>query len=204
MNAKIGLFGGTFDPPHLGHLITAQSLAEKLNLSKVIFIPSGVPPHKKNYPITDHRHRLKMLQIAIEDNPIFEICTWELRQKPPTYTIRSIDHFKNIYPASELFWIIGMDNLLDLPNWFQFEKLIESVNIVTAFRGGTNLDEILTNLKKELSGDQFLKLRANIIPTPQIEISAKDIRDRAKEGKSLRYLVPPGVEDYIRIHGLYK
>jgi len=201
---KIGLFGGTFDPPHLGHLIIAQSLAEQLAIARVIFIPSGNPPHKKNRPVTSGEHRMKMLRLALADNPQFEISDWELSQTAPTYTVNSVPHFQKIYEGSKLHWLIGADNLGDLPNWYEFKRLIDLVDIVTAYRGGIEINDILSGIKDHLDKPQFDKLQKNLIRTPMIEISAHDIRSRVKTGKSIRYLVPPAVEDYIRREGLYR
>jgi len=201
---NIGLFGGTFDPPHLGHLISAQSLAEQLDLARVVFIPSGNPPHKRDQSVSNGQHRVNMLKLAMADNPRFEVSGWELEQNSLTYTIKSVCHFQEAFAGSRLFWLIGLDNLADLPNWYQFEKLIDMVDIATAYRGGLDLEKVLSSVRAKLSGSQFDKLRKNIVRTPMIEIAAHEIRGRVKAGLSIRYLVPPAVEEYIRREGLYR
>jgi nicotinate-nucleotide adenylyltransferase len=202
---KIGLYGGTFDPPHAGHLISAQTVAETLNLSKVIFLPAGQPPHKTDQTITPVHHRLKMVALAIAGNPLFELCDWETRQTGPNYTIRTVRHFQEQLSAGdELYWIIGADSLADLPTWFEYESLIETVSIATACRGGLEIDRILEKLKSNLSFAHLEKLRKNIVKTPMIEIAAHGLRSRVQLGLGLRYFVPPAVEEYIDREGLYR
>ncbi len=204
MTQNIGLFGGTFDPPHLGHLISAEVLADALSLDQVIFIPSGNPPHKKDLTITSGEKRMAMLRLAIADNPRFVISDWELQQKVATYTINTVLYFQKTHPTARLYWLIGADSLHDLPNWYEFEKLIESVDIVTAYRGGLEIEKILSGLKNRLTNVQFEKLRKNLIKTPMIEIAAHELREKVRNGLTIRYLVPSAVEYYIRQEGLYR
>lgn len=201
---KIGLYGGTFDPPHLGHLVSAQALADELGLDQVIFIPSGSPPHKMDHAISPAEHRLQMLHRAAADNPRFQIDEWELRQAAPTYTYNTVLHFKARYPDAVLYWLIGLDSLRDLPSWHRFDELIEIITIATAWRGGLEIEPILADLRRQLTAAQFDKLHRNIVRTPQIEIAAHDLRRRVRENRSLRYLVPAAVEAYIREKGLYR
>jgi nicotinate-nucleotide adenylyltransferase len=204
LTQNIGLFGGTFDPPHLGHLISAEALADALSLDRIIFIPSGNPPHKKDRPITPGEKRMEMLRLAIADNPRFEVNDWELRQPAATYTINTVRYFQKTYPTSRLCWLIGADSLHDLPNWFEFESLIEMVDIVTACRGGLDIEKILSGLKDRLTNAQFEKLRTHLVKTPMIEIAAHEIRAKVQCQKSIRYLVPSAVEHFIRQEGLYR
>ncbi len=204
MTQNIGLFGGTFDPPHLGHLISAQAVAEALSLDQVIFIPSGNPPHKKDRGITPGEKRMDMLRLAIADNPRFQLSDWELRQTAATYTIHTVRYFQQTYPTGRLCWLVGADSLHDLPNWFEFEHLIDIVDIVTACRGGLDIEQILSNLKDRLSKTRFDKLRGSLVKTPGIEIAAHVIREKVRAKESIRYLVPPAVEQYIRQEGLYR
>jgi nicotinate-nucleotide adenylyltransferase len=204
LTRKIGLYGGTFDPPHLGHLISAQTVAEAIGLDRVIFLPVGQPPHKRNHPISPADRRVEMVSLAIAENPIFELSDWEIRQDGPGYTIHTIRHFQQEMAEDELYWIIGADSLADLPTWFEFESLIESTNIVTAWRGGIDLEQVLATLKGQLKPAHFEKLRKNIVRTPMIEIAARDLRTRVRQGQSLRYFVPAAVEAYIDKEGLYR
>jgi len=179
-------------------------MAEQLELARVIFIPSGNPPHKQDCQVSAGRHRVNMLKLALAENPIFEISEWELEQDILTYTIKTVHHFQENFPDSRFYWLIGLDNLADLPNWYQFDRLIDTVDIATAYRGGVDCDSILNEIKNRLTESQFVKLRRNIVQTPMIEIAAQQIRRRVREGKSIRYLVPPAVEAYIRQEGLYQ
>ncbi len=190
---RYGLFGGTFDPIHLGHLITAEVLAEKLSLDKVVFIPAGVPPHKKAIPITSANHRVNMVKLAIKDNPKFTIDLYEINKTSPSYTIETVEYFKRKFPDDEIILLIGADSLPELPDWFKFDELIGIVEIKSAYRGGFDINEVFDRLKVRVSPDQFEKLKNSIIRTNMIEISATDIRTRIREGRSIKYLVPEDV-----------
>ena len=205
MADKTGLLGGTFDPPHLGHLILAQSLINADRLDRVIFVPSGQPPHKSVSEISKGNHRFRMVELAIENNSSFEISDLELNKQEPCYTIDTVGYFynENEFSADKLFWIIGADSLGELPTWFKFEELIENVDILTAYRGGLDIDNILAKLSEEVSRPAFEKLKNGIVRTPMIEISSSDIRKSVAEGKDIRFLVPDAVREYIEREGLY-
>ncbi len=201
---RIGLFGGTFDPPHIGHMISAESLAESLSLDGVIFVPSGCPPHKFERVISSAEDRCKMLELAISGNSLFTIDRFEVEKEGPCYTIDTVKYFRNRYADDELFLLIGADSLADFPNWYHFEELVELIEIVSAYRGGIERQRVLDELRAKTNEAQFEKLSRGFIRTPMIEISASEIRCRVKEGKSVRYFVMPDVEKYIIEHRLYK
>jgi nicotinate-nucleotide adenylyltransferase len=201
---KIGLYGGTFDPPHHGHLIIARSIAEEARLDKVILIPSPRPPHKQQCEITDSNHRLTMLKLAIENETLFEIDDWEMHKKEICYTIDTVNHFQAASPDDTFYWIIGADSLAEIHTWYCFEELISQIPILTAMRGGLDIEAVLSTIAPHYKIDQFEKLRSNIIQTPHIEISATDIRRRIRNGQSIRYLVTEAVEKYIHQKGLYQ
>lgn len=204
MSNRIGLFGGTFDPPHTGHLIMAESLRQDAGLEQVIFLPSGQPPHKIDWNITPAPHRLEMVRLAIAGNPQFTLSDWELTQPGPCYTLETAKYFKNRFPDQKFCWLIGSDSLADLPTWHGFEELITTIDILTAQRGGFALDTILNQVSDEVSRRAFDKLKANIVRTPTIEIASRNIRRRVKRGQDIRYLVPEAVRDYILREGLYR
>lgn len=204
MSRKTALFGGTFDPPHLGHLILAESLASEAGLDRVIFIPTGRPPHKPAQQIIPSEHRCRMVSLAIADNPSFEISRWEVDQPTPNYTITTTAHFRRELPDDELYWLIGCDSLAELPTWRQFEQLISQIEILTAWRGGFDVDRALGQLAAKLSPPALNKLKANIIRTPMIELSSSDIRRRVSRSQDIRYLVPEPVRQYINAQGLYR
>lgn len=191
---KIGCFGGTFDPVHLGHLIIAEVLTEAANLNKILFIPAGQPPHKPNLPITPTYHRQCMLELAVGGNPYFELSLLEIEKSGKSYTVETLQNLKNTYSDAQLFWIIGMDNLVDLPNWREPEQVLALCTLLVVPRPGFSLDQ----------AESYFRDRVKVVKTPLIEIASRDIRQRVKAEKSIRYLVPEKVETYIREHGLYR
>ncbi len=191
---KVGCFGGTFDPVHLGHLIIAEFLTEVAALDKILFIPAGQPPHKPYPPITPTHHRQRMMELAISDNPRFELSLIEMERSGKSYTVETLQSLKNIYSKTNLFLIIGMDNLVDLPNWKAPEQILDLCTLLVVPRLGFSLEQV----------DPRFRDQAVVVRTPLIEIASRDIRQRVREGKSIRYLVPEKVESYIRKHGLYR
>lgn len=188
----VGIFGGTFDPVHTGHLITAQSVLEKRNLEKIIFIPAYISPHKKDKENTASKHRLRMLEIATEQNDKFVVCDYELKKKIISYTIDTIRELKKDYNNIEL--IIGYDNLITFHKWHKPDEIIKLCKLVVMHR--------LTDKNEEEKNKYFDK--AVILDTPTIEISSTDIRERVKKGLPIDYLVPLQVKEYIYKNGLYK
>jgi len=192
---RVGIFGGTFDPIHVGHLIIAEWLREELPLDKVVFIPSAYPPHKVASRITELHHRMAMVRLAIEGNPHFELSDVEMAKGGISYTVETLRYLKaHQFQRAELFLIIGSDNLIDLPNWHQPEKLFKYSRVLVVPRPGYDPDT---------ADPRFRKL-IHWVEAPRLEISATEIRQRVQRGESIRYLVPQAVEEYIRKHGLYK
>ncbi len=200
---RIGLFGGTFDPLHIGHLISAEVLADELGLDRVIFIPSGRPPHKPDKVITSSEHRYNMLELGIKDNSKFEIDKFELDKAEPCYTINTVKYFLRKYAEHKLYWLIGSDSLAELPSWYCFDELIELIDIISAYRGGFERERVLAELRESVNERQYEKLSQGLIRTPMIEISASEIRKRVKNGISIKYFVPESIEEYIIQNGLY-
>ena len=198
---KIGLIGGTFNPIHHGHLILSEYVRENCQLDKVIFIPTGLPPHKSESVVKDPEIRLEMTKMAIESNQYFRVSHIETYRQGLSYTIDTIKELKILYPNDQLYFIIGADSLFELPTWKYYEKLISTTNIIVVNRpGGANN---LIGAKIKEYEDEF---GGNIIEvkSPLIDISSSDIRDRVKAGKSIKYLVPSNVEEYILQNSLYK
>ena len=194
MKDKIGILGGTFDQIHLGHLILAQELKEEIGLQKVVFVPSANPPHKEGTYISSAGDRLMMTQIAIQGNQDFSFSDLELKREGKSYTIDTIDEFKKLYPESELYLLLGSDVLEELNSWKNPEIIFEDVKVVIAIRPG--FDEID-------EGNGFVK-KACLININGLNISSTQIRQKVKEGKSIRYLVPPEVEELIQAKNLYR
>jgi nicotinate-nucleotide adenylyltransferase len=191
---RLGILGGTFDPIHSGHLILAEQLKEELNLEKVIFIPSANPPHKENHRVSSSKDRLKMVKIAIRDNPDFLISDIELKRKGKSYTIDTLTRFLKLYKDSELFFLLGSDAIDELPTWKEPDKIFQKVNVVIALRPGFDrIDPENRFVKKSL-----------VVSINGLNISSTQIRERVRTGKSIRYLVPPEVEKFIRTKKLYR
>ncbi len=193
---KIGLLGGSFDPIHNGHLKLANWVRNKFSLNRIIFIPAAVPPHKQNVKLTGSEHRYRMVQIAIENYPDFEVSDIELKRDGISYTIDSIFYFEKMYKLNKdnIFLIIGADSLLDFHNWKDPEKIIENCQIVVLPRPDVNLNNVKPKYKRQVI----------ILQSPLIDISATDIRRRIKAGETIAQIVPPAVEHYIYEHNLYK
>ena len=204
MTCGTALFGGSFDPIHFGHLIVARSVAEQLNLDRVIFLPTATPPHKNATGRTAAVHRLAMVQLAVDGEPGFEVSEYDLTRQGPTYTVQTVAHFRGqLGPDAEIFWIIGGDSLADLHTWYHVSELVDQCRIVTAVRPGWERPS-LEALRQVLSDPQVQWVEQGILETPRIDISSTDVRARVTAGRSIRYLVPEPVLAYIEGHRLYK
>jgi len=189
---KIGLLGGTFDPIHVGHLIIAEWIRESWGLKKIIFVPAALPPHKKNVKMTDKKDRLEMVKLSIRDNPKFEISDIEINEENVSFTVDTLKEFSK--GDDEIYFIIGGDSLKEFPTWKDPDEIIRLSNIVVARR--PNHED---NGKKIIYSDKVI-----FSDSPEISISSTQIRERVKEGKSIKYLVHPAVEEYILKKGFYK
>ncbi len=201
---KIGLFGGSFDPIHTGHLITASAVAQQLSLQQVVFIPSALPPHKLNQQLAPPADRLAMVKLAIQADQRFVVSDIELNRTGPSYTLHTVGHLQEIHSQARMFWIIGADSLVELPSWYQVSELLDICQIVTASRPGWDPSKQLQTLADKCSKDQLAPLSQHILTTPLIQISSTDIRRRTAAGQSTRYLLPEPVRTYITEHKLYK
>jgi nicotinate-nucleotide adenylyltransferase len=182
---KIGIYGGTFDPIHHGHLILARDTREVLGLEKVIFVPARIAPHKRA-PFASAETRLSMLQAAVEGETGLEVDDCELRRPPPSYTIDTIEQIQKREANAEIHYLIGEDNLSGLGNWRRFDRLQKMVRFVVLDRTGAEATH------------------GYPIVARKIDISATDIRKRVASGRSIRYLVPAKVEAIIRANNLYR
>jgi nicotinate-nucleotide adenylyltransferase len=187
------LFGGTFDPPHIGHLLVAQTVCEAENFDKVLFIPAYQPPHKDD--ITPVDERLKMLELAVEGNPNFEISDVELKRKGVSYTIDTVKFIKEEMrlKSQELFYLMGSDSLLEFQNWKDPKGILNECQVIVAIRPGFRPSDIPSWILQKI---QF----ANI---PRFEISSSNIRHRWVENKTIRYMVTLPVWEYIEKNNLY-
>ena len=199
LHERVGLFGGTFDPPHVGHLILASEARSQLELTRVLWTVTPDPPHKQDQSITALEHRLAMVKLAIEDNPSFELSDVELNRPGPHYTIDTIKLLAQQNPNAEIVPIIGGDSLNDLPTWHQPRELLYAAHWVGVMRRPgeePNLDA----LERELPG---ISSKIHYVDAPLLEIASREIRDRAASGKPFRYYLPESVYEYIEQHQLY-
>ena len=197
---KYGIFGGSFDPIHYGHLMICEYIKEEMGLDKVIFIPTGNPPHKDLELSAEDRY--EMVKLAISPNPDFEISDIETTRVKKSYTVDTIRELKKIYKEEKLYFLIGLDSLFQLKTWMKIGDLSQEIEFVVALRPGY-LDREEINKEIDFLRENF-GTKINLIKTPLYEISSTDLRDRIREGKSLRYLIPKKVLDYIEESGFYK
>ena len=196
---KIGIFGGTFDPPHLGHLILADEAYVQLKLDKLLWVLTPDPPHKQDQEISPAEQRLELVQAAILDNPNFELSRVELNRLGPHYAVDTVDLLQKQYPKAELFYVIGGDSLRDLPTWYQPQELVDHVAAFGVMHRPE--DEIdLTELEKILPG---ITPKVRFITSPLIDIASHHIRERIASGESYRYFLHPHVYNLIRQRQYY-
>jgi nicotinate-nucleotide adenylyltransferase len=200
---NIGVLGGTFDPIHIGHLEVAEEAVARLDLPRILFIPAGQPWLKLNNAnaVSPVQHRLEMVRLGISGYPRFKLSALEIERSGPTYSVDTIAQLHSgLSKGDEIFFILGWDNLMQLPKWHQPERLIEMCRLVAVPRVDFPLPD-LSALEKELPG---ITQRVILFDRPRIDINASEIRTRAAEGKSISEFVPKAVESYIKEHGLYK
>ena len=197
---KIGLMGGTFNPIHLGHLIISEYIRLSLPLDKIIFIPSGNPPHKDFDEIISVKHRYNMALLATSTNSYFQISLSEINRKGFSYTIDTITEFKEKLQDDELYFIIGADSLNELTSWKNYKLLFKITNFIAIGRPGITDEYNLCKIKelKDLYDANIIYING-----PLIEISSTDIRERISKNLSIKYLVPETVEEYIKSNKLY-
>ncbi len=187
---KIGILGGTFNPVHIGHLILAEEVREKLFLDKVIFVPTFIPPHKQNSDVAGAQDRLRMVKAAIKGNKFFKASDIEIRRKGLSYTVDTVKAFNKRFPGDELYFIAGSDLLKYLDEWKDFKALLGLMKFVVATRPGYPLEKIPSYVQR-------VGIRA-------VDVSAFEIRRCIKGSRSFRYLVPEAVFDYINKNKLYR
>ena len=201
---KLVLFGGTFDPVHLGHIIVAEHAAKILRADEVIFIPAKRSPHKKVFPNATDACRYEMVKLAIEGIKIFCVSDLELTRPDPSYTIDTVEEFIRKYEDSvDIYWLIGADAVEELDKWHKIEELVDKCSICVMYRAGFDRPDLKT-LQGVLSPDRIKKLEQNEISTPLIDISSTEIRSRLALGGDISHLVDKKVLSYILKHGLYR
>ena len=190
---RVGILGGTFNPIHLGHLLIAQDALEQAGLEQVLFIPTAQPPHKPLAGNVSAQHRLRMLKLAIAGNPQFAVDDLEIRRGGKSYSVETLAELQARLPAADFYFIIGADSLVELPQWYQVERLVKLCRFLVFERPGYTAQPM-----RCLAG-----LRYRSLATHPCEISSREIRERLASRRSIRYLVPEPVRRYIERHQLY-
>lgn len=196
---RIGIFGGTFDPPHLGHLILASEARSQLQLTRILWVLTSIPPHKIDQPISPLEDRLAMLKLALRDEPGFELSTVDMDRPGPQYTLDTITLLGKKYPQSDLIPLIGGDSLRDLPDWHEPIKLVAACHQIGVMRRPGDLIDLST-LEKRIPG---LTAKVRFVDAPLLEIASHEIRKRVSEGSPFRYYLLPSVYEYVVKHKLY-
>ncbi len=195
---KIGLFGGTFDPIHFGHLTLAERVLNEFSLDEIIFIPAGSPPHKTTKKVTEKQHRLNMVLLATRDNPRFSVSDFEIQNESLNYSYITISHFKEQNPKDEFFFIVGGDSFRDFPDWKNYRTLISLCTFIVVPRPGTQPSGYF----EKFCGDE-VPPRVFFLNNFSCGISSTKIRTLLKEGKEIKNQVPHNVEQYIKTNKLY-
>ncbi|HEY7033464.1 MAG TPA: nicotinate-nucleotide adenylyltransferase [Thermomicrobiales bacterium] len=195
---RIGVFGGTFDPPHVGHLIITTELRFALSLDRVLFVPAGRPPHKAGQIVGDDAHRLAMLRLALVDAPEFEVSTVDLERHGPSYTADTLGLLQDRLGPAELVFLMGEDSLRDLPTWHEPNLIATRAGFGVARRPG-----VVVDLDLVFSAVPAARGRVHLVDVPEIDISSRDLRRRVANGQPIRFQVPRPVEEYIRDRRLY-
>lgn len=199
---RLGIFGGSFDPVHFGHLLLAESCLEQLRLDRVLFVPAGAPPHKQGHELTPAGQRLEMLALAIAGHPAFEVSPLEIDRGGVTYTVDTLEALRAERPADELFLLLGGDMFADLSNWRRPKRVVElALPAVVNRPGAPPLDfGLLAGLA---TPERRQAAEAAQVQMPLVGFSSSEIRLRVSEGRSIRFRTPRAVEKYIEVQGLY-
>ena len=192
---KIGIMGGSFDPVHMGHLILAQHVMNVIGLDKVVFVPTGNPPHKRN--ISSAKDRLEMVRLSISGNPGFSLCDFETAKEGTSYSIDTVRYLKEQYPGASVHFITGFDSYLTLETWKEYKTLIREVKFISVYRSSNSMDEFIEFTKRH-------EIDAISINMPIVEISSSQIRNMLERNEDVRYLVHEDVYRYIQEKGLYR
>ena len=198
---RIGILGGTFDPIHVGHLILAERCREDANLDEVWFLPAYSPPHKPDQQLTRFEHRCDMVTLATTGQPQFRVNTIERELPPPSYTAETLAELRHRHPEHTFHLILGADCLPDFPKWHEPARVLEQAELVVVPRPG--VESWTAKRLTESLGLPELSARLHSVECPMMEIASRDIRQRVATGKTIRFLVPRSVEEFIRERRLY-
>lgn len=198
---RLGVFGGTFDPPHIGHLVIAEQAMGQLGLDRVLFVPVGVPPHKLAEAVTPAEVRLEMVRAAVAGNPGFAISDMEVRRAGPSFTVDTLCTLRTCRPDDEVFCLIGSDSAVQLHTWHDPGRLYRMATFAVVMRPGWPSAQLDTWLATQ---PPAMRPRFRIVEVPLLAVASRDLREAAAAGRSIRYLVPEAVRLVIARHGLYQ
>ena len=201
VTVKKAIFGGTFDPIHIGHVHIAYEALHNLHLDKVLFMPAVNPPNKIDKKITDAQIRYDLVKKAVESEPYFEVSDYEINKKEKSYTYETVEFFSEIEPSIEWYFLVGVDSLMDLDNWKYLHRILDSCKIIAYNRAGYTMEEVLK--QKDYIERKFNK-EIIFLNMPIIDVSSTNIRNSIKEGRNVDYLLPRGVEGIIHKLHIYK
>ncbi len=197
----IGIMGGTFDPIHYGHLVTAEAARVAFNLNTVFFVPSGRPPHKEGQEVSDQEARYLMTVLAVTSNKDFTVSRVEIERPGKSYAFDTVRYFKEAYPDTDIFFITGADAIKEILKWHRVNELLDYCYFVAATRPGYDLEELKARELNVLPPEKLEKIFT--IEVTAMAISSTDIKKRVKDNKTIKYLLPESVEAYIWKEGLY-
>lgn len=200
---RIGIFGGTFDPVHLGHLILAEQCREQARLEQVWFVPAARPPHKQDRELTPFAQRVEMLALAVAGHPVFRVDDLEKDRPGPSYTVDTLEELGRRHPDADLQLILGSDCLPDLPSWREPARIAERAGFLIVARPAWPIWPV-DQLHAALRLPEQAPLRLQVVHAPLIELASRDLRRRCAEGRSIRYMVPRAVETYLETHQVYR
>jgi nicotinate-nucleotide adenylyltransferase len=213
---RIGIFGGTFDPIHCGHVKAAESVQSVFSFDKILFIPSYIPPHKESEDVASAAHRLKMVELALSSFDRFSPSSIEIDAKGMSYSIVTLNRIKKMFPQTEIFFLLGVDAFLEIETWKDYEDVLEQCSFIVMSRPGYRLDEARRALSKkynqrmvEISGpiqrdrQMFFSPKIYLLPIHTLDISSSEVRERVGKNQSIEGLVPENVENYIKERRLY-
>ncbi|MCR4411066.1 MAG: nicotinate-nucleotide adenylyltransferase [Thermoguttaceae bacterium] len=199
---RLGLYGGSFDPVHYGHLLLAECCREQAHLDQVLFLPAAVPPHKRDRVLTPAQQRIEMLELAVAGHEAFAVSRYEADRGGVSYTVQTLEHFRRQQPEVELFFLLGADMLNDLPDWYEARRVCELAMPLVVRRAGA-ADPDYDCLREIASPERIDQIRRHQVEMPAIGLSSTDLRRRVAAGASIRFRTPRAVEKYIESHGLY-
>ena len=195
---RLGILGGTFDPPHYGHLVLAENARTQLSLDRILFVLAGQPPHKPHQPAAAADNRLGMVEAAISDNEFFSISRVDLDRPGPHYTVDMLNLLRREYPQVAFYFLMGGDSLAEFPHWWQAPAILQETMLAIMPRPGYDPDLVV--LEQVLPG---IRERVTWLDVPYLDIASSGLRQRVRKGLSLRYLMPPAVKQYVSEHHLY-